>query len=136
MKADHRDIQAWIRRRYKSVFSVQAEIAAKNFLPNKEHRLYQPDVILRRADGMIAHIIEVEGKPTRKSITGACILADYVLGECQGGVLAHLWFVVYDDGATRFIHNYQERARIATEYTRHLQEIRVVSWDGFRRMRL
>jgi hypothetical protein len=131
MRNEHKDVQTWIKQRYSAKYGVEAEVDKENKLPNDIRRWYQPDVIMRAKDGRIKYIIEVESDPTRKSIVGACILADASLKELNSR--AQLYFVIYHQDGIRQIHNFRTRVEIAKRYCGNLHVINVVSFEEFKK---
>lgn len=136
MRHEHRDIQSWIAQRYESRFKVAVEVTAQNRLPDHKSHWYQPDVILRGLKGQIRYIIEVENDPTRKSIVGACILADASIKALGQSVKPKLIFVVYSSEGIRQIANFVAKVEIVKPYCKCLGSINVHAVEDFKRLEL
>ncbi len=136
MRAEHRDIQKWIKQQYSHKYTVEAEIDRQNYLPDRKRHWYQPDVILRNRKNEISHIIEVENDPVRKVLVGASILADYSIKELAQHRKPRLIFVVYTQEGIRQISNFLEKIKIATEYCHHLAQIEIYSESDFKSLSL
>jgi hypothetical protein len=132
MRTEHRDIQQWIKRQHGRTYHVVAEIDQQNYLPDHERHLYQPDVILRDADGEIKYIIEVENDPVRKALVGASILADHSIGELKQQSKPRLIFVVYTAQGIRQIPNFIEKLNIAKPYCSRIDNIEIYSEKDFK----
>jgi len=98
-------------------------------LPRKtKQRLYRPDIILRdKKSDSIKYIIEIETDPVRKSIVGACILADYCMGIDQPEEKPKLLFIIGNKftesgrkGLRQLLH-FQRRGEVAEKYVRNIQ---------------
>src|ERR1700738_3882788 len=102
MLLEHRNIQKWIEKKYSAQFKVLPETGRTNYLPDKARHWYQPDVILRSLNDPndIRYIIEVENDPTRKTIVGACLIADCSVKAMQDAT-AGLIFIVYSKSGKR-----------------------------------
>ena len=131
MRSEHKNVQTWIKERYSAKYDIEAEVDKQNKLPDHIRRWYQPDVIMRAKDRRIKYIIEVESDPTRKSIVGACILADASLKALNSR--AQLYFVVYHQDGICQIHNFRAKVKIAKQYCGNLHGINVVSFEEFKK---
>lgn len=136
MRKEHKTIQHWIKQRYQPRYQVRAEIDEQNWLPERKHHWYQPDVILLDSRGNIRFIIEVENDPLRKALIGASILADYSTGLLKQRVKPRLIFVIYPDQGIKQIPSFKTRIRIAKGYCAHIKNIEVYSWPEFRKVKL
>lgn len=98
-------------------------------LPIKGQKiLYRPDVILRdKKSDRIEYIIEIETDPVRKSIVGACILADYCVGIDQLGQKPRLFFIIgnkFSDSGRKGLKqlpHFQRRGIVAEKYIKNIQ---------------
>ena len=134
MRHEHKDIQAWIKKKYGQKYNIEVEIDKQNKLPDAKRRWYQPDVVIKNKNGKIKYIIEVEGDPVRKVIVGASILADASLKALKKK--GNLYFVIYDPKGIKQIHNFQSKAKIAKEYCCNLNKIYVLSFEEFKKISL
>jgi hypothetical protein len=129
----HKDIQIWVKEQYGFQFGVQAEtVDGQNCLPDKDRHWYQPDVILRSLDypNDIRYIIEVENDPMRRSVVGACVLADCSI-EIMQTTPATLIFVVYSEIGKHQIGNFKNKVETIKHRCPHLS-IRVATDDEFK----
>jgi hypothetical protein len=131
MKQEHKNVQCWIKKTYSGKYIIEAEVDEQNKLPDAARQWYQPDVIMRNKNGGIKYIIEVASKPTQKAIVGASILADASLKALNE--TARLYFVICHQDGIRRIQNYQVRAKIAKQYCRNIEEIKVMSFEEFKK---
>ena len=136
MRTEHREIQAWIEKKYGPLYRVSAEVDKKNYLPYRERHWYQPDVILRDAIGGIRYIIEIESDPVRKALIGAAILADYSIDELKQTIRPRLIFVVYAEKGIKQIPNFIAKLEIAKKYCVHLGNIEIYSEVDFKKLQL
>ena len=134
MRHEHKDIQAWIKKKYGRKYNIEAEIDKQNKLPDTKRHWYQPDVIIKNKKGKIKYIIEIESDPIRKAIVGASILADASLKALKEK--GNLYFVIYDPKGVKQIHNFQSKAKIAKEYCHNLNKINVLSFEEFQKINL
>jgi len=133
LRNEHRSIQSAIKSALSEKgYIVEAEIDGTNYLPDKERHWYQPDVVVRDGKREIRYIVEVENDPTRKTLVGASILADYSIGETGQRRKPCLIFVVYSKEGIKQIHNFEEKLVIARTYCGHLEAIEVVAWGSFK----
>jgi hypothetical protein len=136
MRAEHRDVQAWIKKRYGLRYAVAAEIDAQNQLPDASRHWYQPDVVMRNGDGEIEYIVEVEGDPMRKSIVGASMLAEASVHALDQHVRPTLIFVIYKPEGIKQMHNFLAKVEIIKPYCHALRDIQVVEENEFKRLKL
>jgi hypothetical protein len=137
MRNEHRNIQAWIARRHRGKYHIEAEIHGQNRLPDRERHWYQPDVILRNRKGEIEYIIEVENDPMRKALVGASVLADACMKEIrQRKKPALIFFVVYMEQGIKQIPNVDGKIALVKPYCRSLRDIRALSVQEFKRLKL
>lgn len=133
MKDEHKEIQESTKRRFSDRFVIKCEtIDGKNYLPNKESCIYQPDVIIKsKISDDILYIIEVECDPVRKVLVGASILADYSISQMKVKTKPVLIFVIYTEKGIKQIHNFKERIRITKQYCKHIKDILVLTIEEF-----
>lgn len=138
MKGEHKKIQESIKRRFSNRFVVKCEaIDGKNYLPNKESCVYQPDVIIKsKFSDDILYIIEVECDPVRKVLVGASILADYSISQMKVKTKPVLIFIIYTKKGIKQIHNFKERIKIAKQYCKHIKEIMIFTKEEFKKYEL
>jgi hypothetical protein len=132
MRQEHKSIQEWIKRAYRSCGDVSAEVDAQNKLPDAGRHWYQPDVVIRDRNGEVAVIVEVENDPMRKVIVGAAILADASVAALAQKRKPRLVFVVYLRQGIKQIPNFRDKAKIAISYCTHLESIEVLSETEFK----
>jgi len=130
MREEHKNVQNWIKKTYSGKYIIEAEVDEQNKLPDAARRWYQPDVIIKNKNGRIKYIIEVEIDPVRKAIVGASILADASLKALNE--IAGLYFVIYHPDGIRQIQNFRDKAEIAKQYCRYINEIKVISFEEFK----
>lgn len=136
MRAEHRNIQKWIKARYGNKYNVEAEIDGQNYLPDRVRHWYQPDVVLRNSKGEIKYIIEVENDPMRKALVGASVLADCSVAELKQQNKPRLIFVVYTKIGIKQIPNFIEKLKIAKKYCPHLKNIEIYLEPDFNKLQL
>jgi len=133
MRMEHKQIQIEIKKRYKQKYDVFVEAEdGKNYLPNRELHVYEPDVVVKRKNSnKILYIIEVENDPMRKNLVGASILADYSISQLKEIQKPILLFIVYTNEGINQIHNFVEKLKIAKKYCKSLKEIKIFSINEF-----
>ncbi len=136
MRNEHRNIQNWIKRHYSPQFKVEVEVDKQNYLPDRERHWYQPDVLLRKRNGEVVCIIEVENDPVRKALVGATILADFSIKALKQRTKPKLVFVVYTDQGIRQMKNFKDKLEIARSYVKRLSDVEIYSEDEFKLKRL
>ena len=97
----------------------------KNSKNPDDNGIYEPDVILRKNNDIEA-IIEIETDPVRKTLVGACIMADYCIETDQPGEKAKLFFIIGDprsksgkEGLKQF-PDFEKREVIAKQYVKNV----------------
>jgi hypothetical protein len=136
MRAEHRNIQKWIKARYGNKYDVEAEIDGQNYLPDRVRHWYQPDVVLRNSRGEIKYVIEVENDPMRKALVGASVLADCSVAELKQRNRPRLIFIVYNQIGIKQIPNFKRKLKITKKYYSHLKSIRIYSELDFKALQL
>jgi hypothetical protein len=136
MRAEHRNIQQWIKNKYSSSYEVCAEIDGQNKLPDRKRHWYQPDVLLKNSSDEIKYIIEVENDPMRKSIVGASILADASINELKQNTRPRLIFIVYTDQGIKQMQNFKDKIDVARSYFKSLADAEIFSEDEFKRIEM
>ncbi|HEX9917422.1 MAG TPA: hypothetical protein VGB16_06755 [candidate division Zixibacteria bacterium] len=136
MRAEHRNIQKWIKARYGNKYNVEAEIDGQNYLPDRVRHWYQPDVVLRSSKDEIKCIIEVENNPMRKALVGASVLADCSVAALKQQNKPRLIFVVYTKIGIKQIPNFKQKLKITKKYYLHLKSIRIYSELDFKALQL
>jgi hypothetical protein len=134
MREEHKKIQKEIEKKYSAKYDVKVE--DRLLYHDDNQRRYQPDVVIRTKNGKrkIKYIIEVEGKPTRKSIVGACILANDKLKTLNS--TAKLYFVIYLPNGVSQIGDFKAKVKIAKQYCGNLDTIKVIPIKEFKKKTL
>jgi hypothetical protein len=134
MREEHKNIQKEIKERYNQKYDVCIEVDGTNYLPDKKSHAYQPDIVIkRRNSNEILFIIEVENDPMRKNLVGASILADYSMSQLKQIEKPTLIFVVYTDEGKKQMKAFIGKLRIAKEYCKNLEDIKIFHKDDFKK---
>lgn len=128
MSSNHSKYLKWIKEKYPHAKSENIP------LPGFKEDSYNPDVILESKRGDKRFIIEVGVKPTRISIVGASILADFSIGKSMGNVRkagTTLIFVILSKKGESQIQHYKARAEVAKKYCKNLKDIKILLKEEF-----